>query len=49
MAKLRATRTWSTKAVGFMAERPQHPTKQAAWLLVGVTVLIFLLALYSTL
>lgn len=39
----------STRMVDFMDDRPRHPTKQAAWLLVGVTVLIFLLGLYSTL
>lgn len=28
--------------------RPGHPNKQAAWLLVGVTALIILLAVLST-
>jgi hypothetical protein len=29
-------------------ERPQHPTGQAAWLLVGITVLIVALAVLSS-
>jgi len=29
-------------------ERPRHPTAQAAWLLVGVTVLIVVLAVLSS-
>lgn len=29
-------------------DRPGHPNKQAAWLLVGVTLLIVLLAVLST-
>jgi hypothetical protein len=29
-------------------ERPRHPTKQAIWLLVGVTALIVALALFSS-
>jgi hypothetical protein len=29
------------------AERPGHPTKQAIWLLVGVTVLLVALAFMS--
>ena len=29
-------------------ERPHHPTRQAAWLLVGVTLLIVVLAVLSS-
>ncbi|MFN8040844.1 MAG: hypothetical protein U0Q07_16630 [Acidimicrobiales bacterium] len=29
-------------------ERPRHPTAQAAWLLVGVTVLLVVLAVLSS-
>ena len=33
---------------GPAGERPRHPTKQAIWLLVGVTALIVALALFSS-
>lgn len=30
------------------SQRPAHPTKQAVWLLVGVTLLLVALAMLST-